>query len=257
MAKVFITGSADGLGRDAARRLIAEGHQVVLHARNASRAAALADLAPRALGVVLGDLKSAAETRALAEQVNALGRMDAVIHNAAIYRSASRGRTPEGHAELVAINTLAPYLLTAWLERPTRLVFLSSGMHRGAGADLDDLDWTARRWDTTAAYSESKLHLTALAFALARRWPQVKSNAVNPGWVPTKMGGPGAPDDLEEGHRTQAWLAVSDEPAAQASGAYWFHRQPQRAAPEAYDARFQDALLARLQDLTGVPLPRE
>jgi NAD(P)-dependent dehydrogenase (short-subunit alcohol dehydrogenase family) len=172
-----------------------------------------------------------------------------------VYREPVRGQTPEGHARLFAINTLAPYLLTAWLQRPSRLVFMSSGMHRGGDTSLDDLDWERRPWDETAAYSESKLHLTALAFALARRWPEVKSNAVNPGWVPTKMGGAGAPDDLKEGHRTQTWLATSDEPAAQVSGAYWFHRKPQAPAPETKDARFQDALLERLAELTGVALP--
>lgn len=254
MARIFITGSTDGLGLGAARALLEEGHEVVLHARNRERAKALSDFAPRALALVLGDLSSAQQTRALADQVNALGRMDAVIHNAGVYREPARGNTPEGHARLVAINTLAPYLLTAWLERPARLVFLSSGLHRGGGSSLDDLDWNQRRWDATEAYSESKLHLTAFAFALARRWPEVKSNAVNPGWVPTKMGGAGAPDDLEQGHLTQTWLATSTEPAAQVSGAYWFHRQQQPAARETKEVKFQDALLKRLAELTGVAL---
>lgn len=255
MANVFITGSADGLGRAAARTLLREGHRVVLHARNAERARELGALAPGALGLVLGDLSSAAETRALADQVNALGRMDAVIHNAAVYRVPARGNTPEGHPTLVAVNVLAPYLLTAWLQRPRRLVFLSSGLHRGGGTALDDLEWKRRRWDATEAYSDSKLQLTALAFALARRWPEVQSNAVNPGWVPTKMGGPEAPDDLEEGHLTQTWLATSDEPAAQVSGAYWFHRKQQPPAATARDVRFQEALLAKLAEVTGVALP--
>lgn len=255
MARIFITGSSDGLGLNAASTLLGEGHEVVLHARNRERAAAVASLAPRALGVVLGDLSSAAEVRAIADQVNALGRMDGVIHNAGIYRVDSRGSTPEGHAQLVAVNTLAPWLLTAWLQRPDRLVFLSSGLHRGGGASLEDLDWSQRRWDATEAYSESKLQLTALAFALARRWPQVKSNAVNPGWVPTKMGGAGAPDDLQQGHLTQTWLATSDEPAALVSGAYWFHREQQPAAAKASDLSFQDALVKKLGELTGVTLP--
>jgi NAD(P)-dependent dehydrogenase (short-subunit alcohol dehydrogenase family) len=251
MATVFITGSADGLGRNAARALLDEGHRVVLHARNAERAKAISDLAPRALGVVLGDLSSAKDVRSIADQVNALGRMDAVIHNAGVYSEKARGETPEGHARLVAINTLAPYLLTAWLERADRYVFLSSGLHRGGGSALDDLDWKKRRWDTGAAYAESKLHVTALSFALARRWPEVKSHAVNPGWVPTKMGGAGAPDDLEQGHLTQTWLATSEVPVREG---YWFHRQRQEPAPEAKDVRFQEALLSKLAELTGVSL---
>ena len=119
------------------------------------------------------------------------------------------------------MNTLAPYVLTALVERPKRLVYMSSGMHRGADASLADVDWRKRRWQGAEAYAESKLHDVLLAFAVARRWPSVLSNAVNPGWVPTKMGGPGAPDDLDEGARTQAWLATSDEAAARVSGRYF------------------------------------
>ena len=251
--RVFITGSTDGLGRDAAQTLIDEGHQVVLHARSKQRARTLADLAPRAAGVVIGDLASAAETRALADQVNKIGRMDAVIHNAGIYREPNRGATPEGHAKVLAVNTLAPYMLTQLIERPDRLVYLSSSMHYGGEASLRDIDWIERRWDTNQAYSDSKLFITALAMALAKRWPKVLSNAVDPGWVPTKMGGAGAPDDLEEGHLTQTWLAVSDEPAAKVSGAYWHHRQ-RKARGRSARHGFQDRLIAKLAELTGVKL---
>jgi NAD(P)-dependent dehydrogenase (short-subunit alcohol dehydrogenase family) len=255
MRRIFITGSTDGLGRAAAQALMEQGHQVVLHARSADRARALADLAPRAAGVVVGDLAGAVETRALAARVNELGRMDAVIHNAGIYREPARGATPEGHARVLAVNTLAPYLLTALIQRPGRLIYLSSGMHHGGDGSLRDMDWNERRWDTNQAYSESKFHVTALAFAVARRWPAVVSSAVDPGWVPTKMGGPGAPDDLEQGHLTQTWLAVSDEPAAKVSGQYWHHRKPRKPAAGTTDPAVQDRLLARLAELTGVELP--
>lgn len=254
MSRVFITGSTDGLGLLAARALITEGHQVVLHARSKARAAAVAELAPRSAGVVVGDLASAAETRELAAQVNRLGRMDAVIHNAGVFEATDRGATPEGHARTLAVNTLAPYLLTALVERPGRLVYLSSGMHAGADSALRDIDWQERRWNESAAYSESKLYLTALAFAVARRWPGVSSNAVNPGWVPTKMGGAGATDDLTQGYLTQAWLATSDDPEARTSGGYWFHRKREQPAAAVGDVAFQDRLMARLAELTGVTL---
>jgi NAD(P)-dependent dehydrogenase (short-subunit alcohol dehydrogenase family) len=93
MSRILITGSADGLGRAAARTLMDEGHEVVLHARSSARASALADLAPRSAGVVIGDLSSALETRSIADQVNEIGRMDAVIHNAGIYLEPTRGTT--------------------------------------------------------------------------------------------------------------------------------------------------------------------
>jgi NAD(P)-dependent dehydrogenase (short-subunit alcohol dehydrogenase family) len=254
MSRVFITGSSDGLGLAAARTLISEGHEVVLHARSSERAAALSDVAGRAVGVVIGDLSSAAQTRALAEQVNKIGRMDAVIHNAGIYNEASRAPTPEGHAKVLAVNTLAPYMLTALIERPHRLIYLSSGLHRGGSGSLRDIDWVTRRWDAGAAYAESKLFVTAFAFAVARHWPDVLSNAVDPGWVPTKMGGPGATDDLTEGHLTQTWLAVSKDSAAQVSGAYWHHRQQRPPAAEALDVAFQDRLVAKLSELTGLSI---
>ena len=254
MAIVFITGSTDGLGRAAAQSLLDQGHRVVLHARSADRAAAVADFTSRAAGIAVGDLRSAAETKGIADQVNAIGRMDAIIHNAGVYTQDSRAATAEGHAGTLAINTLAPYMLTALIARPKRLVYLSSGLHRGGEGSLHDLDWTRRNWDAAKAYAESKLHAVALAFALARRWPQVLSNAVDPGWVPTKMGGAGAPDDLEMGHLTQTWLATSDEGAAKVSGGYWYHRQLREAAAEVGDPGFQEALVGRLAGLTGVRL---
>jgi NAD(P)-dependent dehydrogenase (short-subunit alcohol dehydrogenase family) len=254
MSRVFITGSSDGLGLAAARTLMSEGHEVVLHARSKARASAFSDLASRAAGVVVGDLSSAAETRSIAEQVNRIGRMNAVIHNAGVYQVPNRGKTPEGHATTLAVNTLAPYLLTALIARPDRLIYLSSGMHRSGSGALRDIDWETRSWNASQAYSESKLCVTALAFAVARRWSGVLSNAVDPGWVPTKMGGAGAPDDLEQGHLTQTWLAVSDDPAAKVSGGYWHHRKQQKPAAETLDPEFQDQLIARLAELTGVSL---
>jgi NAD(P)-dependent dehydrogenase (short-subunit alcohol dehydrogenase family) len=255
MARIFITGSTDGLGRAAAQSLFDDGHEVVLHARSPERAAALADLEPGSAGLAIGDLSSAAETRNVAEQVNAIGRMDAVIHNAGVYSQPSRGSTAEGHATTLAVNSLAPYMLTALIERPDRLVYLSSGLHRGGEGSLDDIDWTRRRWDSARAYAESKLHVVALAVALARRWPEVLSNAVDPGWVRTRMGGVSAPVDLDTGQRTQTWLAASDEPSASVSGRYWHNLRQEQPAREAMDVAFQDSLIDRLRELTGVALP--
>ncbi len=180
--------------------------------------------------------------------------MHAVIHNAGTYGESRRNSTPEGHAQILAVNTLAPYMLTALIERPKRLIYLSSSMHRGAGTSLRDIDWVERRWDRDSAYSESKLYVTALALSVARLWPDVLSSAVDPGWVPTRMGGPNAPDDLTQGYLTQTWLAVSEDAAARVSGGYWYHRVQQKSTPEALDPDFQDRLMARLAELTGISL---
>jgi NAD(P)-dependent dehydrogenase (short-subunit alcohol dehydrogenase family) len=97
--------------------------------------------------------------------------------------------------------------------------------------------------------------LTAFTLAVARRWPDLRAHAVDPGWVPTRMGGPGAPDDLELGSLTQTWLAGSDHPEATGSGGYWFHQRRRSPAPAALDESFQNALLDELIQLTDVRLP--
>jgi NAD(P)-dependent dehydrogenase (short-subunit alcohol dehydrogenase family) len=256
MARVFITGSSDGLGRMAAQLLIEQGHSVVLHARNPQRGLEALSAVPGAETVVTGDLTSITQTRKVAEQVNALGCFDAVIHNAGIgYREPRRIATEDGLSQVFSVNTLAPYILTALIDRPKRLVYLSSGLHRNGDASLKDLAWGHRPWQGQQAYSDTKLHDVLLAFAIARRWPDVFSNALEPGWVATKMGGAGAPDDLDAGHRTQVWLAVSDDPAAKVTGGYFYHMRPRTPNPAAHDVQRQEELLNACKRFSGVDLP--
>lgn len=145
MARVFITGSSDGLGRMAAELLIEQGHRVVLHARNEKRGKEAMAAVPQAENVVLGDLLSIAQTRGVAEQVNKLGGFDAVIHNAGVgYREPRRIATEDGLPHVFAVNTVAPYILTALIQRPKRLVYLSSGLHQSGDASLKDLAMAAR-----------------------------------------------------------------------------------------------------------------
>src|SRR3954449_8847361 len=244
MAHILITGSADGLGRAAAETLLGDGHQVIVHTRSAGRLAAVEPLISRGASAVIGDLADLSQTRALADQVSRLGPPDAVIHNAGVMRGPG----------ILPVNVVAPYLLTVLIERPQRLVYLSSDMHEGGRANVDELDWSGHR--PTASYSDSKLLLIAFAMAVARLWPDVYSNAVDPGWVPTKMGGPGAPDDLRLGHLTQEWLATSDDPAARTSGGYWHHQRRTAPHPAVGDELFQDQLLAELARFTGTDLRR-
>jgi NAD(P)-dependent dehydrogenase (short-subunit alcohol dehydrogenase family) len=199
MSRVFITGSADGLGQVAARKLVDGGHKVYVHGRNEQRASEALAGAPGASGAVTGDLSSLKETQALGDQVNAAGHFDAIIHNAGVYSDRERVLTGDGLMRIFQVNVLAPYLLTALIERPARLVYLTSGMQRSGNPDLEDPQWEHRAWSGSQAYSDSKLYVLMLALAAARLWPTVCSNAVDPGWVPTRMGGAGAPEDLEEG----------------------------------------------------------
>jgi NAD(P)-dependent dehydrogenase (short-subunit alcohol dehydrogenase family) len=252
MARIFISGSSTGLGLMAGQLLAEQGHRVVLHARNGKRADDARQALPGAEAVVTGDLEWIAGAKDVAAQVNELGRFDAVIHNAAVGYQEGARNTIDGLPHVFAVNTLAPYVLTGLIEPPKRLVWLSSGMHQHANASLDDILWRKRRWNGSTAYAESKLHDTMLAFAVARLWPGVLSNALEPGWVPTRMGGPGAPDDLDQAHRTQAWLAASDDPGAQTTGGYFYHLAPRRPNPQACDVRLQDRLLDMCREITGV-----
>ncbi|MDK4700804.1 SDR family NAD(P)-dependent oxidoreductase [Rhizobium sp. CNPSo 4062] len=256
MSRIFISGSSTGLGLMAAERLTEQGHQVVLHARNPARASDAQRALPKAEAVVIGDLETIAGAKNVAAKVNKLGRFDAVIHNAAVgYREAHR-LTSDGLPHVFAINTLSAYILTALVEPPKRLVYLSSGMHHHADANLDDILWRQRRWNGSEAYAESKLHDAMLAFAIARRWKDAFSNSLEPGWVPTKMGGPGAPDDMAQAHLTQAWLAAGDDPRADVTGEYFYHLKRRTANPQAHDSALQDRLIAICEKISGVTLPK-
>jgi NAD(P)-dependent dehydrogenase (short-subunit alcohol dehydrogenase family) len=256
MATILITGSSDGIGRHTAATLADQGHRVVLHGRNERRAEEALKAVPAAAGVVVGDLASLAQTRELAVQATAAGPYDVVIHNAGVGGGQSAPVvTEDGLERILQVNTVAPYLLTALLPAPARLVYLTSGLEANGRPRLDDLQWRDRPWNGMQAYSDSKLYDVMLAFAVARLWPGTLSNAVDPGWIRTRMGGPGATDDLPEGSETQVWLATSPEPEATVTGHYFKRRRSLRANPRAYDEALQDELLARCAELTGTVLP--
>ena len=257
MATILVTGSTTGLGLAAARELLDNGHRVIVHARTEERAESIRNLVDDGARIVIADLTDLDATRTMADTVNQVGDVDAVIHNAGIYVDDERNLTADGHPRVLAVNVLAPYLLTALIHRPSKLIYVSSGMHTSGKAALDDLDWDRRRWDGTQAYCDSKLYVTALAAAVARYWPDTLSNAVDPGWVPTRMGGSHATDDLALGHDTQVWLATSDEPPATTTGKYWYHRKVGTPAAAVNDTGFQDDLLATLERITDVRLSRD
>jgi NAD(P)-dependent dehydrogenase (short-subunit alcohol dehydrogenase family) len=255
MARVFITGSSDSLGLMAGRLLAEQGHAVVLHARSEARAEAARVALPQAEAVLVGNLSAIAAMHAVADQANERGRFDAVIHNVGIgYREPRRVETVDGLSQLWAVNVLAPYVLTALMHKPGRLIYLSSGMHTGGDANLDDPQWARRPWNGSQAYADTKLHDVLLAFGIARRWPDVLSNAMTPGWVPTRMGGAGAPDDLDQAHLTQAWLAVSEDAAARVTGKYFYHQKQKDVNRAAQDPALQDRLLDYCREQSGVAL---
>ena len=243
MARVFITGSASGLGQLTAELLVEQGHRVVLHARNAERAGEAMDKVLGAESVVTGDLSSIEETKKLAHEVNALGKFDAVIHNAGIYSGPAQ--------QIFTINILSPYVLTCLIQKPERLIYLSSDKHLQGSARLENFMANGDK----VSYSDSKLDVLMLCKAVARKWPHVYANAVNPGWVPTKMGGQDAPDDLQKGFETQAWLAVSTENSARVTGRYFYHQREKEYHPQADDVQLQEKFLDLCKEITGVSFP--
>ncbi|CAK7245873.1 MAG: hypothetical protein STHCBS139747_007478 [Sporothrix thermara] len=248
MARIFITGSADGIGLHTACKLVADGHQVVLHARNTKRAADAQAACPDAEAVLVGDLSSLAETKALAASASSLGTFDCVIHNAGVRRGQDNAVSRDtGYPRLFVTNTLAPYVLTALMPLPTRLVFVSSGLHYGGQPRLDTMPRGVK-------YGDSKLHNVMLAKYFARHGVDAAA-AVDPGWVPTKLGGRSAPDSIDDSARTYMMVALGTGAAkTAASGAYFANSREVSPQAVASDEAQQDALVAKLAELSGVTI---
>ena len=245
MATIAITGSTDGIGRAAARRLLGDGHTVVLHARSEARGAPVAEELGR-LGdvrLVTGDLADLDQVRALADQ---LGDVDALVHNAGVWPPDGAPASAQGHELAFAVNALAPHLLTALVHERVRerLVFLGSGMVGSGRVDPDDLGSprAPRR-----AYADSKALDVVLALGWARRLPSLRVGAVDPGWVRTKLASAGAPGDVEDGGERVARAA-----AGQWSGGYTAGGSRARTPRALEDAGLQDRVLAAMDRLAGV-----
>lgn len=255
MVRVFITGSSDGIGQAAAHRLAEHGHQVVLHARNAKRAADAKAAVPDAKGVVIADLKSMAEIKQLAKDADALGPYDAIIHNAGIgYGStASTEITADGISAVFSVNTLAPYMLTCLMAKPkARLMFMSSDSHLGGSTSLDNIT-------QGFSYANSKVHDVMLANAFGRRWGnEIQVVSMHPGWVRTKMGGSGAPGGLEEPTAAlAAWAAGEGNLAKLKSGAFFTPSGEVGKLPGVDSVEKQEELLRICKEVSGVSIPGE
>lgn len=253
MARIFITGSSDGIGQAAARILAEKGHSVVLHARNADRAATTHRAVPKAEAVLVGDLRSITEIKRLAQEAE--GPFDAIIHNAGIGYggTSSREITSDKLSAVFSVNTLAPYILTCLMEKPTsRLLFMSSDSHYGGDESL-------RNITQSHSYSDSKLHDTMLANAFARRWGEdIQVVSMHPGWVRTKMGGMMAPGGMDKPAKALAdWAAGQGKLAGLRSGAFFTTSGEDSAHPGAGNVSKQEELLRICREVSGVGVPGE
>ncbi|KAK4550776.1 hypothetical protein LTR36_000355 [Oleoguttula mirabilis] len=256
MARIFITGSSDGIGQAAAKLLADQGHKITLHARNSERAAQAQKAVPGAEDILVGDLSTIAGSKELAERANKAGPWDAVVHNAGLGPSNGDHKTADGFASTFAVNSLAPYILTCLMDKPKRLLYVSSSLHSGGDDSLKDITWTQRSWSPFQAYNDSKLQNVMLANAVARRWTDVQSCSLDPGWVQTKLGGGGAPGTTSAPAKAIAAFATGEGSLVGDKTGVYFNPQGAKSPHKgALDAHKQDEYLRICEELSGVKLP--
>lgn len=256
MARIFITGSSDGLGQKAAKILSEQGHNVFLHARNSSRAAEAKAAIPKAQGVIIGDLSTVSDLKKLAADANASGPFDAIVHNAGLGLTTNGEKTADGVAQIFAVNSLAPFVLTALMHKPKRLLYVSSGLHFGGDSSLEDVTWAKRQFRPSDAYNDTKMHNVMLSKAVAKRWPDVQSGSLDPGWVKTKLGGSSAPGTIDAPAQMIAAYATGESPAGNQSGAYLIPEGVGEPHDATKLAEKQDRLLEIYESVSGVSLPK-
>lgn len=244
--RILITGSTAGIGFLTAKTLIMKGYKVVVHARNEERAKDARRDLPEAEEVVTGDLSDLKEVKKLADDINALGIFDVIIHNAGVYDARSPGNA------ILNVNALAPYILTSLVKKPRQLIYLCSDLHLGGNLKLQSMQDKS----SDINYSDSKLQVLVMSKAVSRKWRDVKVNAVNPGWVATKMGKSGAPDDLRLSYGTLVWLAEGTEEGSNVTGQLLFQKKIEKNYNlAADDPATQNALLETYAKVTGVSFP--
>jgi NAD(P)-dependent dehydrogenase (short-subunit alcohol dehydrogenase family) len=264
---ILVTGSSDGIGRQAAREFGERGHRVLVHGRTRDRAeravAALrAESGRDAFEAVAGDFSRLDDVRALAADVATRHpRLDVLVNNAGIY-ARHHELSADGAELTLAVNHLAPFALTHLL-LPTlaagaRIVFVSSNVHRSVAAlDLDDLDRTSA-WSGYDAYADSKLMNVLTAFELARRLEPrgITVNAMHPGVIGTKLlrdgfGMRGGGADLQSGAAGEVMLAI--DPALDGvTGRYFDQTHEARASAVAGDRALQERIYELSLQRTGV-----
>jgi len=265
--RVLVTGATSGIGRETALRLAALGAEVAVHGRDMARGAAVLAAVREAAGasrgrLYLADLSTLDGVRRLAAIVRRdLPALDVLVANAGVY-SPERVETADGLELTFAVNVVAPILLAVELlpalrrAAPARIVVVGSASHWTGEIHWDDLQWCRRPYDGVAVYDQSKLAVTMLTFALARRLrgSGVTAVCLDPGDVDTAMLRAGWPElegvPVEEGATTSIWLAAAEEAAA-LHGVYLEDGRVTEPLAAARDEAAQERLWQALEGITG------
>jgi NAD(P)-dependent dehydrogenase (short-subunit alcohol dehydrogenase family) len=275
---VLITGGTSGIGKAAATALAAMGAEVVVTGRNRGRGEeALAEIRRASdsekVSLVLADLALQAEVRKLADNFRERhDRLDVLVNNAGLIQS-RRTETPDGIELTLAVNHLAPFLLTNLLldllkkSAPSRVITVSSEARRGAKIDFDDLQ-SERRYRAFPVYGMTKKANILFTYELAERLEGtgVVANCVHPGGVNTNFGDDNRSPGIllfrafkpfmrtpEQGADTVIYLASSPE-AAEMNGKYLTDREEVSPA-EPRDASAQKRLWEVSASLTNLEVP--
>jgi retinol dehydrogenase 12 len=275
---VLITGGTSGIGKAAATALAAAGAKVVVVGRNKERGEAAVGEIRRGSGsekvsLMLEDLAVQAEVRGLAEGFRERhGRLDVLVNNAGLIQS-RRTETPDGIELTLAVNHLAPFLLTNLLlevlkrSAPSRIITVSSEARRHAEIDFDDLQ-SRRRYRAFPVYGMTKLANILFTYELAERLRGigVVANCLHPGGVNTNFGNNNRSLGIllfrafkpfmrtpEQGADTIVYLASSPE-AGRMSGKYLMDRKEVSPA-QPRDEALQQRLWEVSEELTNLKVP--
>jgi NAD(P)-dependent dehydrogenase (short-subunit alcohol dehydrogenase family) len=273
---VLITGGTSGIGKAAAVALAAMDANVVIVGRNPERGeAAVEEIRARShnesVELLLADLSVQSEVRRLAEEFQErYDRLDVLANNAGLVQS-KRSETPDGIETTLAINHLAPFLLTnLLLERlelsaPSRVITVSSEAQRWGKMDFEDMQ-SRRKYRGFPVYGMTKLANIMFSYELAERLngTGVTATCLHPGSVGTNFGqnnrGPMAlffrtfkpfMRSAEQGADTLVWLASSPE-VDEVSGKYFSDRKEIEAQKVAYDRAARRRLWEISEELTGL-----
>ena len=273
---VLITGGTSGIGKAAAKALAGMGAEVVVTGRNRQKGeGALQEIRSESgnnrVSLLLADLAAQAEVRRLAKEFRAShARLDVLVNNAGLYKT-RRTETPDGIEMTLAVNYLAPFLLTNLLldllkkSAPSRVINVSSEAERWGKIDLDDLQ-SERRYRGFPVYGKSKLANIMFTYELAERLrgTGVTANCMHPGSVNTNMGknerGVGMllfrafkpfMRSPKKGADTLVYLAASPDVQGR-TGEYFIDREVAIPSKQAYDGTLREQLWEASEELTNL-----